>query len=137
MALIDGLSNIGDAIREKTGTSDLIPFKDMPQAILDIVSGGGANYTSITYNADDTIALVDKDGTEHTMVCTYEDDRLISVTYDGKAIKLGYEGEELKSIGKTTVDMASVPLATACGIGVCYPIRVIAETPTVRIEQGE
>ena len=41
MALIDGLHNIGDAIREKTGTSDLIPFKDIPQAIRDIQSGGG------------------------------------------------------------------------------------------------
>jgi hypothetical protein len=39
MALIDGLSAIGDAIREKTGGTDLIPFLDMPEAIRSI-SGG-------------------------------------------------------------------------------------------------
>lgn len=39
MALIDGLSAIGDAIREKTGRTDLIPFLDMPEAIRNI--GGG------------------------------------------------------------------------------------------------
>lgn len=40
MALTDKLVAIGDAIREKKGTSDLIPLADMPQAIRDIVSGG-------------------------------------------------------------------------------------------------
>ena len=39
MALTDGLTAIGDAIREKTGTTDLIPFADMPQAIRNIQSG--------------------------------------------------------------------------------------------------
>jgi hypothetical protein len=33
MALIDKLSAIGDAIREKNGTTDLIPLGDMPAAI--------------------------------------------------------------------------------------------------------
>lgn len=42
MALIDRLNAIGDAIREKNGTTELIPFKDMPQAILDIESGGAS-----------------------------------------------------------------------------------------------
>ncbi len=40
MALIDGLSAIGDAIREKTGRTDLIPFLDMPEAIRNIGGGG-------------------------------------------------------------------------------------------------
>jgi hypothetical protein len=40
MALTDRLTAIGDAIREKNGTTELIPLVDMPQAILDI-SGGG------------------------------------------------------------------------------------------------
>lgn len=40
MALTDKLTAIGNAIREKNGTTDLIPLVDMPQAILDI-SGGG------------------------------------------------------------------------------------------------
>ena len=72
MALIDKLNAIGSAIREKNGTTDLIPLADMPQAILDIVSGGGVSYTSIVYNDDDTITLIDTDGITHTMVCTYE-----------------------------------------------------------------
>ena len=43
MALIDKLTAIGNAIREKTGTTDLIPLANMPQAILNIESGGGAS----------------------------------------------------------------------------------------------
>lgn len=39
MALIDGLNAIGDAIREKTSTSSLIPFKDMPDKIRSIPNG--------------------------------------------------------------------------------------------------
>ena len=43
MALIEKLTAIGNAIREKKGTTDLIPLADMPQAIRDIsVSGGDA-----------------------------------------------------------------------------------------------
>ena len=42
MALIDKLTAIGNAIREKTGTTDLIPLADMPQAILNIESGGAS-----------------------------------------------------------------------------------------------
>ena len=40
MALIDKLSAIGDAIREKNGTTDLIPLGDMPAAIQAIETGG-------------------------------------------------------------------------------------------------
>ena len=40
MALINTLTEIGNAIREKTGGTELIPLKEMPQAILDISSGG-------------------------------------------------------------------------------------------------
>ncbi len=39
MALTDKLTAIGNAIREKNGTTELIPLADMPQAILDISSG--------------------------------------------------------------------------------------------------
>lgn len=40
MVLIDTLNNIGNAIRQKTGKTDLIPLVDMPKEILSI-SGGG------------------------------------------------------------------------------------------------
>ena len=42
MALIDKLTAIGNAIREKTGTTALIPLADMPQAILNIAGGGAS-----------------------------------------------------------------------------------------------
>jgi YD repeat-containing protein len=113
MALIDGLHNIGDAIREKTGTSDLIPFKDIPQAILSISGGGssgdsGVVYTDIVYNDDNTITLTDKDGITHTMVCTYDDaGKLVEVTYeDGKVVEMTYEGEDLTNVGNTVVKLS-------------------------------
>lgn len=43
MALIDKLIAIGNAIREKSGTTELIPLADMPQAILDLSGDGGTN----------------------------------------------------------------------------------------------
>ena len=43
MALIDKLTAIGDAIREKNGSTESIPLADMPQAILSISSGDSAN----------------------------------------------------------------------------------------------
>lgn len=39
MVLINTLNGIGDAIREKTGSTDLIPLKEMADAIKNIVSG--------------------------------------------------------------------------------------------------
>ena len=135
------LSNIANAIREKSGSTDTYKPKDMPQAILDIVSGGGASYTSITYNADNTITLIDKDGITHTMVCTYEDDRLISVTYDGKAIDLVYEGDVLKSVGKTDVDLSNAPQTTETTIKadssvVSVILPVYAPTVTAEIKSN-
>ena len=52
MALIDKLTAIGNAIREKTGTTALIPLADMPQAILNIAGGGASegNYKEV-FNA--------------------------------------------------------------------------------------
>ena len=41
MALTDYLSDIGDAIRTKTGGTALIPFLEMPEEILSIPTGGG------------------------------------------------------------------------------------------------
>lgn len=49
MALTDKLVAIGDAIREKTGTTDLIPLADMPQAIKDISSGGTEEIEMVQY----------------------------------------------------------------------------------------
>lgn len=41
MALTDKLTAIGDAIRQKSGTTDLIALKDMPSRIIGLPTGGG------------------------------------------------------------------------------------------------
>ncbi len=59
MALTDKLNAIGDAIREKNGTTDLIPLVDMPRAILDLSSDDGEKtYVEVIPTA--TITLVQK-----------------------------------------------------------------------------
>ena len=105
MALINELTNIGNAIREKTGGTELIPLKEMASVIQGISSG--TEYTNIVYNEDNTITLTDKDGIVHTMSCTYEDGKLTGATYDGKAVELTYNGDVLTTVGKTVVDMSN------------------------------
>lgn len=108
MALTDKLTAIGDAIREKNGTTEPVPLKDMPQAILDIVSGGGVQYESIIYNEDNTITLTDKDGNEHTMGCEYsEEGKLVGISYDGEELELAYDGDTLVRVGGAMVDLAN------------------------------
>ncbi len=51
MALIDKLNAIGDAIREKNGTTEPIPLVDMPQAIKEI-SGDGSASLNIAYGEE-------------------------------------------------------------------------------------
>lgn len=70
----------------------------------DVSSVGGVQYTSIIYSDDDTITLTGIDGIAHIMTCTYEDDKLIGVTYDGKPIELTYKDKVIK-VGKTMVDL--------------------------------
>ena len=82
------------------------------QAIAEIVGSsgsGGATYTSIVYNTDNTITLTDKDGAVHTMSCTYDGSKLIGVTYDGKAVDLTYNGDALVKVGKTAIDVGNAP----------------------------
>ena len=92
------------------------------KGIADIINGGGGvTYTNIVYNEDNTITLTDKDGVEHIMSCTYEDDKLIGVTYDGKAVELIYDGDVLVEVGKTEVDMANAPvLSSGASLNIAY-----------------
>lgn len=81
---------------------------EIMQCIAEIV-GSGFQYTNIIYNDDNTIILTDKDGTEHTMTCTYYDDKLISLTYDGKKVELTYAGDDLVRVNDTNIDFLNAP----------------------------
>jgi len=72
---------------------------------------GGISYKSITYNNDDTITLIDTDDTEHTMACTYDAAGvLVGLTYDGEAVELSYEGDNLVGVGGTTIDLTNTTI---------------------------
>ena len=66
MALINKLSAIGNAIREKTGKKDLLTLDQMPQEIKDIETGGG--------NTSIEDSLVDK-----TLCGSYTNNRITKV----------------------------------------------------------
>jgi hypothetical protein len=106
-----GIKNLAD---KGVGFAGFSPTTyEIMQGIADIIrdggddNGGGIQYTSITYNDDDTITMIDTDGVTHTMVCVYEDDKLSSVTYDGKEIKLHYTDDALDMVGKTEVNLSN------------------------------
>ena len=92
---------------------------EIMQGIVNIVSGGGGiQYTSITYNKDNTVILTDKDGTQHTLSCTYKDGKLASMNYDGKLINLEYNGDIPIKVGQTEIDLSNVPKTPATAIKV-------------------
>lgn len=72
MALTDKLTAIGDAIRSKTGGSDLLTLDEMPQEIQSIQTGGGG--TSDTSLADSIL-----DGT----ITSYSSDTLTEIKSNG------------------------------------------------------
>lgn len=137
---IANLTEKGVEISENATTFDIMA------AIAEISGSGGdviigANYESIIYNEDDTITLTDKNGVEYTMSCTYEDDKLIGVTYDGKAVKLTYDSDVLVKVGKTDVNLSNAPKtpattikADSCVAQVIPP--VVLDTVTAEINSG-
>ena len=107
-----GIKNLAD---KGVGFAGFPPTTyEIMQGIADIVrdggddSGGGIQYTSVTFNDDDTISLVDSEGNPHTMSCIYEGDRLKTVTYDGSEVSLTYTGENLTKIGSTEIDLSGL-----------------------------
>lgn len=56
MALTDKLTAIGDAIREKTGETDLIPLADMPDKIKGIEGGGSLEPLELTGDCSYTLS---------------------------------------------------------------------------------
>lgn len=112
MALINELKGIGDAIREKTGETELIPLKEMADAILSISGGESVGYSSITYNEDDTVTLTQTNGAIRTMTCEYDGDKLVGLKYGNEVIPLTYEDDVLVGIGGMEVDMGNAPSDT-------------------------
>ena len=112
---------------------------DIMQAIAEIVgsSGSGTEYTSIVYNTDNTITLTDKDGAIHTMSCTYEDGKLIGVTYDGKAVDLTYNGDVLVKLGNTVVDIANAPATSGATFNIAYGETAPEDTSKLWVKANE
>lgn len=78
---IDGttLTDIGDAIRSKTGGSALIYAEDMADAIESIPSGGGGGQSSFSFQADVSGSWNESAGGERSMLTiTATDDTTIS-----------------------------------------------------------
>jgi hypothetical protein len=112
MALINTLNEIGDAIREKTGNTELIPLKEMADVILSISGGESVGYSSITYNEDDTVTLTETNGAIRTMTCEYDGDKLVGLKCGNEVINLTYEDDTLVGIGGMEVDVSNAPADT-------------------------
>lgn len=109
----ESLEAVANAIKTKAGMSesDKIVFPEGWQsAIAAISSGDGIQYNDIIYNDDGSITLIDTNGNEHTITCVYENNRLLSMTYDGNEVVTVYDDGKLVSVGETEVDVENAPL---------------------------
>lgn len=124
MATIKGLKSqvqsanalgIANLVEKGVDISEDATTYEIMQRIADVIGGSSANYKSITFHEDDTITLVDKDDVTHTMSCTYKDEMLDSVTYDGSRIRLGYDDDDnLIKVGATEVkNVTNTRIATS------------------------
>jgi hypothetical protein len=93
---------------------------DIMKAIANILGGSGVTYKTIVYNKDNTITLTDKEDTVHTMECGYTDGKLTSVKYNGKSVRLMYNGDKLVTVGRTNVDLGNVPSSSADSKGLVF-----------------
>lgn len=91
--------------------SDNVTTLDIMNAISEINIGSGLGYQSIVYNsADDSVALIDKYGGEHKMLCNYRGGKLIGITYDGKSVDLTYLADMLDYAGETKINLVDAPI---------------------------
>jgi hypothetical protein len=74
------------------------------------VDNRGIEYKNIIYNDNKkTITLTDTDDFIHKLSYVYEDNKLMSIFYGNKEIKLGYnDNDDLVLVGKTNVDLTKV-----------------------------
>lgn len=111
MALIEKLSAIGAAIREKNGTEELLTLEQMVVAISEIKGGGeGIVYTRISSNTDGSITLTDVEENKHMLIPTVDENGTITaIDFDGETIELTYDDNgALIAIGDTTTDFSNV-----------------------------
>ena len=111
MALIEKLSAIGAAIREKNGTEELLTLEQMVVAISEIKGGGeGIVYTNISSNDDGSFSLTDVEGNKHTLIPTVnENGTITAIDFDGETIELTYDDNgALIAIGDTVTDFSNV-----------------------------
>lgn len=85
-------------------------LKAKVELLIEKAKSGGVQYTDIVYNDDNTVTLTDTSGVEHTISCVYENNRLLSMTYDGKEVVTVYDNGKLVGVGETEVDIANAPL---------------------------
>ncbi len=104
MALTDKLTAIGNAIRAKTGGTDLIPLADMPAAIESIPSGGSVELCELTIGvhyvqSSEFIVITYDDmpyygGTMNAEYITlFQNSTVITNAVKGTAIRLKYNGD--------------------------------------------
>lgn len=94
-------------------------------------------YTDVIYNDDDTITLIEKDGTEHVVTCIYDDNKMVGVSYDGNTINVAYEDDVLVGIGDTTIDMSGVPGSNGAALNIAYGDIAPEDTSKLWIKTNE
>ena len=105
------VKNIADSYRNATGSSELVAVGELANKIEKAIASADTSntqYKSITYNADNTITLIDRDDAAHIMTCVYEDNKITAITLDGEEIKLSYDSDSLITIENTVVNFDSI-----------------------------
>ena len=74
-------------------------------------SNSAINYTNIIYNEDGNIIFTDEEGTEHVMLCEYENGKITKVIFEGKEIIPDYElsNDNLKRLNGVNIDFSKIP----------------------------
>ena len=116
------VKNLADAYRTAIGSTEPIVVGELANKVTEAIgSGGGGDcvqYKSITYNADNTIILIDSDDVEHIMSCVYEDGKITSITLDDEEIKLSYDGDDLIAVENTAIDLSNAPIPKVDGVSI-------------------
>lgn len=126
MALINKLSAIGEAIREKTGKEDLLTLDEMPQAIKDIESGGGG----VDFMSYLTTASFSEDISEITENITLDVSRLNYVSNLFGARELNCEKLTIRISDSCSGFMNFMTANNNC-IGMIKEVEIIGNTSNV------